>query len=163
RHCSGRLFERFPRRAGRGMLLRPQPALAQGQSVRHASQVHRCDASQRCRRAPEDGAAGGAEGGLSDARLAAACSRAVGARRGGPGPVSPARAETVTTGLVGSASATHWPIYSGLKLGYYAAADLKLDMIFTPSSAALQQQLTAGSLDAALSTGIVDPIYAIDK
>src|SRR5215467_8331160 len=81
----------------------------------------------------------------------------------GAAAVSPARAETVTIGLVGSASATHWPIYAGLKLGYYAAADLKLDMIFTPSSAALQQQLTAGSLDAALSTGIVDPIYAIDK
>jgi ABC-type nitrate/sulfonate/bicarbonate transport system substrate-binding protein len=76
---------------------------------------------------------------------------------------APARAETVTIGLVGSASATHWPIYSGLKQGYYAAADIKLDMIFTPSSAALLQQLTAGALDAALSTGIVDPIYAIDK
>lgn len=76
---------------------------------------------------------------------------------------TPARAETITIGLVGNASATHWPIYSGLKKGYYAAADIKLDMIFTPSSGALVQQLTAGSLDAALSTGIVDPIYAIDK
>jgi NitT/TauT family transport system substrate-binding protein len=76
---------------------------------------------------------------------------------------SSARAETVTIGLVGSASATHWPIYAGLKQGYYAAADINLDMIFTPSSAALLQQLAAGSLDAALSTGIVDPIYAIDK
>lgn len=74
-----------------------------------------------------------------------------------------ARAETITIGLVGTASATHWPIYSGLKLGYYDAADIKLDMIFTPSSGALIQQLTAGSLDACLSTGIVDPIYAIDK
>jgi ABC-type nitrate/sulfonate/bicarbonate transport system substrate-binding protein len=74
-----------------------------------------------------------------------------------------ARAETVTIGLVGSASATHWPIYAGLKQGYYAAADIKLDMIFTPSSGALVQQLAAGSLDACLSTGIVDPIYAIDK
>src|ERR1041384_1674962 len=77
--------------------------------------------------------------------------------------VPSARAETITIGLVGNASATHWPIYSGLKKGYYAAADIKLDMIFTPSSGALVQQLTAGSLDAALSTGIVDPIYAIDK
>src|SRR5262249_36232458 len=74
-----------------------------------------------------------------------------------------ARAETITIGLVGSASATHWPIYAGLKQGYYAAADIKLDMIFTPSSGALVQQLAAGSLDACLSTGIVDPIYAIDK
>ena len=72
-------------------------------------------------------------------------------------------AETITIGLVGTASATHWPIYAGLKQGYYDAADIKLDMIFTPSSGALVQQLAAGSLDAALSTGIVDPIYAIDK
>ena len=74
-----------------------------------------------------------------------------------------ARAETVTIGLVGTASATHWPIYAGLKQGYYAAADIKLDMVFTPSSAALLQQLSVGALDACLSTGIVDPIYAIDK
>jgi NitT/TauT family transport system substrate-binding protein len=71
--------------------------------------------------------------------------------------------QTITIGLVGSASATHWPIYSGLKKGYYAAAGIKLDMIFVPSSAALVQQLSAGSLDAALSTGIVDPLYAIDR
>jgi ABC-type nitrate/sulfonate/bicarbonate transport system substrate-binding protein len=76
---------------------------------------------------------------------------------------SAAQAETITIGLVGTASATHWPIYSGLKQGYYDAANIKLDMIFTPSSGALIQQLAAGSLDAALSTGIVDPIYAIDK
>src|SRR3979411_1538495 len=74
-----------------------------------------------------------------------------------------AQAETVTIGLVGTASATHWPIYSGLKKGYYAEADIKLDMIFTPSSGALVQQLASGSLQAALSTGITDPIYAIDK
>ena len=72
-------------------------------------------------------------------------------------------AETITIGLVGTASATHWPIYAGLKQGYYDEADIKLDMIFTPSSGALVQQLAAGSLDAALSTGIIDPIYAIDK
>jgi ABC-type nitrate/sulfonate/bicarbonate transport system substrate-binding protein len=75
----------------------------------------------------------------------------------------PAQAETVTIGLVGAVSATHWPIYVGVKEGFYAAQDITLDMVFTPSSTALVQQLAAGSLDAALSTGIVDPIYAIDK
>ncbi|HEY6258394.1 MAG TPA: ABC transporter substrate-binding protein [Xanthobacteraceae bacterium] len=75
----------------------------------------------------------------------------------------PAQAETITIGLVGAVSATHWPIYVGLKQGYYAAADLKLATVFTLSSNALVQQLAAGSLDAALSTGIVDPVYAIDK
>jgi NitT/TauT family transport system substrate-binding protein len=75
----------------------------------------------------------------------------------------PAQAETITIGLVGAVSATHWPIYVGLKRGYYAAQDIKLATVFTLSSNALVQQLAAGSLDAALSTGIVDPIYAIDK
>jgi len=36
-------------------------------------------------------------------------------------------------------------------------------MVFTPSSAALVQQLSAGSLDAAFSTGIVDPKNCADK
>ena len=58
---------------------------------------------------------------------------------------------------------THWPIYIGLKKGYYDAENIKLDMIFIASSGALMQQLAAGSLDAALSAGLVDPIYAIDK
>jgi NitT/TauT family transport system substrate-binding protein len=72
-------------------------------------------------------------------------------------------AETITIGAVGSTGPTHWPIHIGLKKGYYAAADIKLDMIFIQSSGALLQQLAAGSLDAALSVGLVDPIYAIDK
>jgi NitT/TauT family transport system substrate-binding protein len=77
--------------------------------------------------------------------------------------VPAARAETITIGLVGSVSSTHWPIYAGLKQGYYAARNITLDLVVTPSSTALVQQLSAGSLDAALSTGLVDPIYAIDK
>jgi ABC-type nitrate/sulfonate/bicarbonate transport system substrate-binding protein len=76
---------------------------------------------------------------------------------------APARAETITIGLVGAVSATHWPIYVGLKQGYYAAAGIDLATVFTLSSNALVQQLAAGGLDAALSTGIVDPVYAIDK
>src|SRR5262249_28633180 len=75
----------------------------------------------------------------------------------------PARAETVTVGLVGAVSSTHWPIYIGLTQGYFAAEDLKLDLAFTQSSAALAQQLTAGSIDLALSTGLADPIRAVDK
>ncbi len=77
------------------------------------------------------------------------------------GPI--AKAETITIGLVGSVSSTHWPIYIGLKEGYFAAADLQLDMVFVQSSAAMVQQLTAGSLDIALSTGLADPLRAIDK
>jgi ABC-type nitrate/sulfonate/bicarbonate transport system substrate-binding protein len=78
--------------------------------------------------------------------------------------VSPAaKAETVTVGMVGAVSSTHWPLYIGLAKGYFAAEDLKLDLVFTQSSSALAQQLTAGSLDIALSTGLADPIRAIDR
>src|SRR6516162_232064 len=76
---------------------------------------------------------------------------------------TPAKAETVTVGLVGAISSTHWPIYIGLTKGYFAAEDVKLDPVFIQSSAALVQQLTAGSIDLALSTGLADPIRAIDK
>lgn len=74
-----------------------------------------------------------------------------------------AAAETVTVGLVGAVSSTHWPVYIGIKKGYYAAADIKPDLVFIQSSANLVQQLTAGSIDIALSTGLADPIRAIDK
>lgn len=74
-----------------------------------------------------------------------------------------ARAETVTIGLVGKGVATQWPLYVGLKKGFYDAAGLKLDMVNTQSSQAVLQQLAAGSLDAALSAGLVDPIHAVDK
>jgi NitT/TauT family transport system substrate-binding protein len=74
-----------------------------------------------------------------------------------------AKAETVTVGLVGAVSSTHWPIYIGLAKGYFAAESLTPDLVFIQSSAALVQQLTAGSIDLALSTGLADPIRAIDK
>jgi NitT/TauT family transport system substrate-binding protein len=74
-----------------------------------------------------------------------------------------AKAETITAGLVGAVSSTHWPVSIGLTKRYFAAQDLQLDLVFIQSSAALVQQLTAGSLDVALSTGLADPIRAIDK
>ena len=78
-------------------------------------------------------------------------------------PVVARAADMVTIGLVGSTGPTHWPIHIGLKKGYYDAEGLKLDLIFIQSSGAVLQQLAAGSLDAALSAALVDPIYAIDK
>jgi ABC-type nitrate/sulfonate/bicarbonate transport system substrate-binding protein len=75
----------------------------------------------------------------------------------------PAKAETVIVGVVGAVSSTHWPVYIGLTKGYFAAEDIKPDLVFMQSSAALAQQLTAGSIDLALSTGLADPLRAIDK
>jgi ABC-type nitrate/sulfonate/bicarbonate transport system substrate-binding protein len=47
--------------------------------------------------------------------------------------------------------------------GFFAAEGIDLELNLAQSGAAVTQQLTAGSLDVALSVGITDPIHAIDK
>src|SRR5262245_35888901 len=71
--------------------------------------------------------------------------------------------DMVSIGLVGSTGPTHWPIHIGLKKGYYAAENLKPDLVFVQSSGAILQQVAAGSLDTVVSAGLTDPINAIDK
>jgi NitT/TauT family transport system substrate-binding protein len=81
-----------------------------------------------------------------------------------PLAVSSVRAtDTVTIGTVGSPSANLWPLFIGVEKGFYTAENLKPDVVYIPSSAAVIQQLSAGSLDMTMSTGIVDPIRAIDQ
>ena len=70
-------------------------------------------------------------------------------------------AETVTIGTVGQASANLWPVFIGLSKGFFAAEDLKVEVVYVQSSAQLVQQITAGSLDICMSTGLVDPLRAI--
>src|ERR1700719_3134498 len=78
--------------------------------------------------------------------------------------LSPARAvDTVTIGTVGSPSANLWPVFIGLDKGFFAAENVKPDLIYVPASAAVIQQLAAGSLDVTMSTGLVDPIRAVDQ
>ncbi len=72
-------------------------------------------------------------------------------------------ADNVSIGTVGSASANLWPVYIGMKKGFFDEANLKVDIIYVASSANLVQQLAAGSLDITMSTGLVDPIRAIDQ
>jgi ABC-type nitrate/sulfonate/bicarbonate transport system substrate-binding protein len=78
--------------------------------------------------------------------------------------LAPARAvDKVVIGTVGSASANLWPLFIGLNKGFFAAANVDVDLVYVPASAAVIQQLTAGSLDITMSTGLVDPIRAIDR
>jgi ABC-type nitrate/sulfonate/bicarbonate transport system substrate-binding protein len=72
-------------------------------------------------------------------------------------------ADNVTVGTVGSASANLWPVFIGLNKGFFAEQNVKIDLVFVQSSAQMIQQLTSGSLDITMSTGLVDPIRAIDK
>jgi NitT/TauT family transport system substrate-binding protein len=75
----------------------------------------------------------------------------------------PAAAQTIMVGTVGQGSATSWPLYIARTKGFFDAEGLKLDYVYTQSNAALTQQLAAGSLDIALSSGLVDPVRGIDK
>jgi NitT/TauT family transport system substrate-binding protein len=78
--------------------------------------------------------------------------------------VAPARAvDTVTIGTVGSPSANLRPLFIGLDKGFFTAENLKVDVVYVPASASVIQQLAAGSLDMTMSTGLVDPIRAIEQ
>src|SRR5258708_38275017 len=72
-------------------------------------------------------------------------------------------ADKVVGGTVGAASALLWPYYIGKEKGFFTAADIDLDMIFIPSSAAVLQPLTAGALDMAGGTGVGAPIRGLQE
>jgi NitT/TauT family transport system substrate-binding protein len=70
-------------------------------------------------------------------------------------------AEPVTIGSVGQASANLWPELIALDQGFYAAEGLQVDIVYVQSSAALVQQIAAGSLGIATQTGLADPLRAV--
>lgn len=71
-----------------------------------------------------------------------------------------AQEEKITFGTVGQASANMWPTLIGIEKGFLAAEGIKPDIVYVQSSAALVQQVTAGSLDISISTGLADPLRA---
>jgi ABC-type nitrate/sulfonate/bicarbonate transport system substrate-binding protein len=71
-------------------------------------------------------------------------------------------ADKVVAGSLGG-QAPLWAIYVAVHKGFYKAEGIDLELNFAQSGAAVVQQLTAGSLDVALSVGITDPIHAIEK
>ena len=76
----------------------------------------------------------------------------------------PARAaDTVVVGTVGSASANLWPVIIGVEKNFFIDEGVKVDLVYVASSAQVIQQLTSGSLNITMSTGLVDPIRAIEK
>ena len=72
-------------------------------------------------------------------------------------------ADKVTIGTVGSPSANLWPIFIGRDKGFFSAENIDIDLVYVQASAAVIQQLAAGSLDMTMSTGLVDPLRAIDQ
>ena len=72
-------------------------------------------------------------------------------------------ADKVTVGTVGSPSANLWPVFIGRDKGFFSAENVDIDLVYGQASAGVIQQLAAGSLDMTMSTGLVDPIRAIDQ
>jgi len=71
-------------------------------------------------------------------------------------------ADKVVGGSLGG-QAPLWAFYVAMHKGFLAAEGIELELNFAQSGPAVTQQLTAGSLDVALSVGITSPIHAIDK
>jgi NitT/TauT family transport system substrate-binding protein len=79
-------------------------------------------------------------------------------------PQGPAQAaDKVSIGTVGSVSANIWPVFIGLKKGFFLAENIDAEIVYVQSSANLVQQVAAGSLDITMSTGLVDPIRAVSQ
>jgi len=72
-------------------------------------------------------------------------------------------AEKLVAGGVGGPTATSWPYYIGQTKGFFAAEGIELDFIYAQTAPGILQQLTGGSLDFVATTGLVEPIHAVDK
>jgi NitT/TauT family transport system substrate-binding protein len=71
--------------------------------------------------------------------------------------------DTVIAGGVSSASANLWPIYIGIRKGFFAEADIAVDLVFSPSNSATIQQIVVNAINVSIGSGLVDPIRAIEK
>src|SRR5262245_15085666 len=98
---------------------------------------------------------------MKAARAALCCALAIFGLMTRMAQTAPA-AEKVIAGSLGG-QAPLWTIYVAVHHGFFAAEQIDLELNLAQSGAAVTQQLTAGSLDVALSVGITDPIRAIDK
>src|SRR3954463_6409266 len=71
--------------------------------------------------------------------------------------------ETITAGAVGSSSTTIWPVYIGIRKGFFEAVGIRVEPVYAQSSTAIAQQVAAGSINLTVGSGLVDPIRAIEK
>jgi NitT/TauT family transport system substrate-binding protein len=71
--------------------------------------------------------------------------------------------DTVQIGSVDASSTSLWPLHAAIKNGFFAAENIKVDVVFAQSNASVIQQLAAGSFNIAPTAGMVDPIRAVNK
>jgi ABC-type nitrate/sulfonate/bicarbonate transport system substrate-binding protein len=73
-----------------------------------------------------------------------------------------AQVTTVSIGTVGGGNALEWPLYIAEKKGFLEQEKLVLEWVGVQSSAAVMQQVAAGSLNLG-TTGLADSLRAADK
>ena len=71
-------------------------------------------------------------------------------------------AETISMGVIGTGSAQQWALWIADTKGFLKANGLELDVVVTPSAAAVMQQILAGSIQIG-SAGLTSPMRAIDQ
>jgi NitT/TauT family transport system substrate-binding protein len=75
---------------------------------------------------------------------------------------SAAAQSSIVIGTVGGGNTLEWPLYIAAKKGYLEQEKISLEWVGVQSSAAVMQQLAAGSLNIG-TTGVADSLRAIDK
>jgi NitT/TauT family transport system substrate-binding protein len=73
-----------------------------------------------------------------------------------------AQSITISIGTVGGGNALEWPLYIAEKKGFLQQEKLSLEWVGAQSSAAVMQQVAAGSLNLG-TTGLADSLRAADK
>jgi hypothetical protein len=99
---------------------------------------------------------------MNAVRAMVGCSLMMFSMTSGPAAQMAQAADKVIAGSLGG-QAPLWAIYVAVHKSFFAREGVDLELNFAQSGAAVTQQLTAASLDVALSVGITDPIRAIDK
>lgn len=77
-------------------------------------------------------------------------------------PLAAHAADKITIATVSSSSAMNWPLLIGIDKGIFIKDGVEIDLVAAPSSAAVQQQAAAGSVDMGTG-GLIDPLRAIDQ
>ena len=71
-------------------------------------------------------------------------------------------AETISMGVIGTGSAQQWALWIADAKGFFAQNNLQVEIVVTPSAAAVMQQIIAGSVQIG-TAGLTSPMRAIDQ
>ena len=80
----------------------------------------------------------------------------------GTGAESARAEQKLTMGVIGTGSAQQWALWIAQTKGFLAKRDVRVEVVVTPSAAAVMQQVIAGSVDLG-SAGLASPARAIDQ